>query len=253
MLALTHRPSPEMAECQLTFVEREPIDFVLACRQHEAYCRVLSECGAEVRVLDVNASLPDCAFIEDAAVALDEAVIVGRMGAEARRPETAGIERELARLFPIHRIEPPATLEGGDVLRVGRMLLVGLSSRTNAAGVASLTELAGRYGYAVRPVPVRGCLHLKTACTALCDGRLLVNRDWLDGDALSGFDLVDVPIGEPWGANIACVGGSVCAAAASPRTADLIGRLGCDVRTVDLSEFAKAEGGVTCLSLLLCS
>ena len=251
MLALTHRPSPRMTECQLTFVERGAIDFALACRQHEEYCRVLRECGAEVRLLDVNLDLADCAFIEDAAVVLDEAAIIGRMGTEARRPETEGIARELAVLRPIHRVDAPAILEGGDVLRVGRTLLVGRSSRTNAAGVSALSEFAGRYGYEVRPVPVHGCLHLKTACTALPDGRLLVNRDWLDCDGLEGFDLLDVPADEPWGANIACVGATVCAAAASPQTADLARRLGFDVRTIDLAEFAKAEGGVTCLSILL--
>lgn len=250
-----------MTECQLTFVERGAIDFALACRQHEEYCRVLRECGAEVRLLDVNLDLPDCAFIEDAAVVLDEAAIIGRMGTEARRPETAGIESELAALVPVHRIEAPATLEGGDVLRIGHTLLVGRSSRTNAAGVSALSEFAGRYGYEVRPVPVHGCLHLKTACTALPDGRLLVNRDWLDCDGLEGFDLLDVPADEPWGANIACLGSAdlnphypgavVCAAAGSPRTAELICGLGFEVRTVDLSEFAKAEGGVTCLSIVL--
>lgn len=251
MLALTHRPSPRMPECQLTFIDRAPIDFALACKQHDAYCDLLRWCGAQVQVLDVNSDHPDCVFIEDAAVALDEIVILGRMGTEARRPETDGIARELARLRPICRIEPPATLEGGDVLRAGRALLVGQSSRTNAAGIDALRRICGDYGYQVIPVAVHGCLHLKTACCALPGGRLLVNPAWINTTALADFELLTVPKEEPWGANIFCLGTTVCAAASSPHTNALIDELGFEVRTVDLSEFAKAEGGVTCLSILL--
>src|SRR5262249_43075317 len=139
---------------------------------------------------------------------------------------------------------------GGDVLRVGRTLLVGLSSRTNAAGVSALEAVVRRYGYAVTAVPVRGGVHLKTACTALDDGRLLVNPDWFDVGGLRGFEMVGVPEEEPWAANVARVGASLCMSAAYPRTAERIRGLGFDVRTIDLSEFAKAEGAVTCLSLL---
>ena len=250
MLALTHVPSPNMAACLLTFVRRAPIDHGRAVRQHEAYCRTLRECGADVRTLDVNRELPDCAFIEDAAVVLDEVAVLTFPGSPERRLELPGIEPELRRYRKVCRIEPPATLEGGDVLRVGRILLVGVSSRTNPAGVSALHEIARRHGYTVRPVPVRGCLHLKTACTALDDGRLLVNPSWVDASALTGFELVGVPEEEPWGANVLRVGSRICLAAAHARTAELIGGLGFDVRSVDVSEFAKAEGGITCLSLL---
>lgn len=250
MLAITHAPSPAMSECLLTFVGRSTIDHARAQEQHEACCQVLRECGLEVRTLDVNRELPDCAFIEDLAVVLDEVAVVTRPGAAARRLETPGIEPALREYRPIVRVDSPATLEGGDVLRVGRTLLVGLSSRTNAAGVAALAAVARRFGYDVRTVPVHGCLHLKTACTALPDRRLLVNRAWVDVEALHGFDLVDVPSCEPWGANVACVGDRVIAAAAHSAMVDLIGGLGFDVRSVELDEFAKAEAGVTCLSLI---
>jgi len=239
-----------MGQCQLTYLARAPIDYARALRQHEDYCRVLRACGAEVRTLDVNRELPDCAFIEDAAVVLDEVAVLASMGTPSRRPELAGIESELRHYREVRRVETPATLEGGDVLRVGRTLLVGLSSRTNPAGASALEEVVRPHGYGVVRVPVRGCLHLKTACTALDDARLLVNPAWLDVTALSGYEWIPVPEDEPWAANTARVGGSVCVAAVYPRTADLIGGLGFDVRTIDLSEFAKAEGGVTCLSLL---
>jgi dimethylargininase len=251
MLALTHFPSPRMADCLLTFVERSPIDCNRALRQHTEYCDVLRACGAEVRTLAVNRALPDCSFIEDTAVVLDEVAVLTRPGAAARRDETAGIERELRKYRPIERIAAPATLEGGDVLRVGRTLLVGLSSRTSLAGAMALDEVVCRYGYHVRTIPVHGCLHLKTACTALPDHRLLVNPAWFDVNALSGFELVNVPAAEPWGANIACLGNRVLAAAEHLQTIDLIRRLGFEVHTVAIDEFAKAEGGVTCLSILM--
>lgn len=250
MLAITHLPSPNMEQGQRTYVARASIDYGRAVQQHEEYCRMLRRCGAAVRTLDVNRELPDCVFVEDAAIVLDEVAVLASMGTEARRAEPAGIEPELRKYREVHRVEAPATLEGGDVLRVGRTLLVGLSSRTNRAGVRALEEAVRGYGYRVAPVPVRGCLHLKTACTALDEKRLLVNPAWLDVQALRGFDLVRVPEAEPWAANGAPIGPSVCVAAEHVRTADRIRGLGFDVQTIDLSEFAKAEGGVTCLSIL---
>ena len=250
MLALTHVPSPRMELCQRTYVAHVPIEPDLVVRQHEEYCRVLRQCGAEVRILEINRELPDCAFIEDTAIVLDEVAVLASMGTPSRHAETAGIEPELRKYRDVERVEPPATIEGGDVLRIGRTLLVGLSSRTNRAGISALEGIVGRYGYQIVPVPVRRCLHLKTACTALDEKRLLVNPAWLDAPALRGFELLHVAEEEPWGANVALVGSSVCIAADQVRTADRIRKLGFDVRTIDLSEFAKAEGGVTCLSLL---
>jgi dimethylargininase len=237
--------------CQLTYAARVPIDHAQALRQHAAYCQALREDGAEVRMLDVNRDLPDCVFIEDTAVVLDEVAILTSMGTASRRAEVTGIEPELRKYRAVERIEAPATLEGGDVLCVGRTLLVGLSSRTNRAGVQALEAIVRRHGYTVVPVPVQGCLHFKTACTALDDQCLLVNPAWFDARPLRGFELIAVPEEEPWAANVARVGGRVWMAARHVRTADRVRGLGYPVRTLDLSEFAKAEGGVTCLSLLL--
>ena len=166
-----------------------------------------------LRRLDVNGQLPDCAFIEDTAVVLDEVAVLASMGTQSRRTEPAAIELELRRYRSIDRIHPPATLEGGDVLRVGRTLLVGLSSRTNQAGVTALAAIVDRYGYRVTAVPVRRCLHLKTACCALDENTLLVNPAWLDVSALRGFQLTHVPEQEPWAANVICIKGRVCLAA----------------------------------------
>jgi dimethylargininase len=239
-----------MQACERTFVPVLPVDFDLAVQQHAAYCQALADCGAKVRTLAVNAALPDCSFIEDTAVVTGEVAILCSMGTSSRQAEPAGIEPVLREYRLVEQILQPATLEGGDVLRIGRRLLVGHSSRTNAAGIASLRTIAGRFGYRVTSIPVRGSLHLKTACTALPDGRLLVNPAWLDVALLADFDLIHVPAAEPWGANICLAGGAVLLPAAHAQTAGIVSRLGFAVQPVEISEFSKAEGGVTCLSLI---
>jgi dimethylargininase len=251
MLALTHCPSPRMADCQRTFVGTAAIDCALAAQQHAAFCRALADCGLAVRVLDVNLGEPDGVFVEDTAVVLDEVAILSSMGAESRRAEPGRIEPVLAEYRPIERIEWPATLEGGDVLRIGRTLLVGRSPRTNAAGIEALREIAEGFGYRVEAITVRGCLHLKTACTALPDGRLLVNPAWIDPASLAGHDFLHIPPAEPWAANTLPIGHRVLLPAEHPQTADLLHRLGFEPHPVPLSEFAKAEGGVTCLSIVM--
>jgi dimethylargininase len=250
IVAITHVPSPHMERCERSYVAPVPVDYGRALRQHDRYCDVLRQCGAEVRTLDVNQPLPDCAFVEDTAIVLEEVAILASMGTESRRGEPAGIAPELRRYREVCPVELPATLEGGDVLPVGRTLLVGLSSRSNQAGVAALEALVRRFGYQVLSVPVRGCLHLKTACTALPDDVLLVNPDWVDVQALRGFSWIRVPDEEPWAANTARIGTSVCLSADHPQTARTLAAMGLAVRSIDVSEFAKAEGGVTCLSLV---
>ena len=250
MIALTHQPSPNMQACERTFVPHLPIDFSLVVQQHAAYCQALAGCGALVRTLHLNSALPDCTFIEDTAVVLDEVAILCSMGTPSRQAEPAGIEPVLREYRPVEWILPPAKLEGGDVLRVGRRLLVGHSSRTNATGIAALATIAERYGYHVNSIPVHGSLHLKTACTALPDGRLLVNSAWLDITPLADFDLIPILAAEPWGANICLAGGAVLLPAAHTQTAEIVSRLGFAVQPVEISEFSKAEGGVTCLSLI---
>jgi dimethylargininase len=251
MLALTHLPSPNMAECVRSHSDVSPVDDAVARRQHAGYERMLERCGASVRTLSVNLDMPDCVFIEDTAIVLDEVAILCSMGHRSRREEPAGIRPELQRYREVREISLPATIDGGDVLRVGRRLIVGVSTRTSAAAIEALMGIVQHYGYEVDPVRVTGCLHLKSACTALPDGRLLANLDWLDRTALDRYGVLNAPLEEPDAANVALVRGTVCAAAGHPRTADLIRRSGFRVETTELSEFAKADGCVTCLSLLL--
>jgi dimethylargininase len=250
MLALTHVPSPRLQHGLRTHVERASVDFERARQEHTAYCDLLRRCGVAVRELNVNGELPDAVFIEDTAVVLDEVAILASMGNEDRRAELAGIEPLLRQYRNVRRVELPATLEGGDVLRVGRTLLVGLSSRTNAAGIEMLADIVLPHGYGVSALPVRDCLHLKTACTALPDGSLIVNPAWLDTQAVRDFKCLNVPPDEPWAANTLTVGEKVCIVAGNTKTAELLRGHGFAVETAELSEFAKAEGGITCLSLL---
>src|SRR5688500_102303 len=233
-IALTNAPSPLIEQCELTHLERTTIDYAVAVKQHEGYQAMLRSCGAEVDALRVNVDHPDSVFIEDTAVVLDEIAVLCSMGAASRRGEPEGIEPALRKYRPVERINVPATIDGGDVVRVGRTLLVGESSRTNAQGAAALARIVERHGYRVVTVPVTGCLHFKSACTVLPDGRLLVNPEWIDMRPLGGFETVAVPPDEPTAADVAFVGDIVCMAAEHPRTAALVESLGFAVRTTPL-------------------
>lgn len=247
--ALIHVPSPRMNDCIRTHAAHAEIDLARAVEQHEAYRRALEQAGAEVRALDGNQEHPDAVFIEDTAIVLDEIAVITSMGAESRREEPRAVEAALTPMRRLARIDRPATIEGGDVVRVGKTILVGRTRRTNEAGLAALRAIVAPWGYDVVPVEVRDCLHLKTACTALPDGALLANRAWVPD--LRGFEIVDVAEGEPHAANVVAVEGCAITSSSYPRTADIVSRHARAVFAVDLSEFAKGDGCATCLSLLV--
>jgi dimethylargininase len=250
LIALTRCVSPTLADCELQELSREPIDIARAVEQHRCYERCLSELGARVLSLPADSRLPDAVFVEDPAVVLDEIAVMTRMGAESRRGEGQSIAEALARYRTLHWIQAPATLEGGDVMRVGKTLYVGLSRRTNSEGIRQLGDLLHLLGYEVIPVRVHGCLHLKSACCYLGDTTVLANREWIDPSVLSGFRIIDVPAEEPRSANVLRVGDTLVLPTAFPETRQRLRDAGFEVHTVDVSEFAKAEGGVTCTSLL---
>jgi dimethylargininase len=189
-------------------------------------------------------------FVEDPLIVVDEIAIVTRMGTPSRRPEGESLEKTIAAWRPVRRMREPATLEGGDVMRVGRDLFVGISSRTNADGAKELARELTPFGYSIRPVEVRGCLHLKSACCSLGDGKILANREWFDVAALSGYEIVDVASDEPGAANILRIGGSVVMPECYPGTAELLCGRGLAIRAVDISELMKAEAAVTCSSVI---
>ena len=250
MIAITREPSPQMSACELTFVHRAPIDFGLARQQHAAYCDCLQTLGVEVTRLPTDELLPDCCFVEDMAIVFDEVALVGRPHL-SRLAEQPRIAEELAKHRPLKSFSPAAKIEGGDVLVIGDTVLVGRSSRTNLVGIHQLEQFVKPMGLAVRAVDVTGCLHLKTACTAIDEQTLLINPNWIAADSLSGFQLIEVPAAEPFAANTVPIAGSLLAARSAPDTASLLRSRGRDVITLDISEFQKAEAGLSCLSLLV--
>lgn len=246
--ALTRLPSPALPRCELTHIAREAIDMARAEAQHAAYRAALAAAGAEVMVLPALADYPDSCFVEDTAVILPELVIRTRPGAASRQGEVAEIAPHLPGDRPQVTIAAPGTLDGGDVLVVGKDIFIGLTARSNSAAVGQVGEAAARFGYRTTAVPLAGALHLKTAASALADDLVLVNTDWLDPAIFGRRHLASAP-GEPFAANSLTIGDTVFHAAGAA-TADRLAAAGCRVVRLDIGEFAKAEAGLTCLSLV---
>ncbi len=249
-VALTREVSPGIGRCELTHLPRRPIDPARAARQHRAYQDLLAELGCRVVTLPADPDLPDSVFVEDVACVVDEVAVVLRPGAPSRRPEAAAVADALAPFRTLVRIAAPGTVDGGDILRLGKTVYIGRSGRSDAAGIAALQAALGPHGYEVRGVPVRGCLHLKSAVTEVAPGLLLGNRAWVDPDTFDGAAWLDVDPAEPYAANALRLGGSVIYPSSHPRTAERIAGRGVSVRTVDVSELEKAEGAVTCCSIV---
>lgn len=248
--ALTRGVSPSIGDCKLTFMDREEVDVAAAARQHEAYERCLQRMGVRVIPLPLLREAPDAVFIQDTAVVVDEVAVMATMGAACRSGEVESVVAALSSHRPLRYLSPPATLEGGDVVRVGRTLYVGDSGRTNREGIKQLSEILEPYDYQVRPVEVKGCLHLSTGCSYLGRDLLLVNSAWVDTSAFQYFKLLEVPETEPWAANTITVGDVVLVASIFERTRALIEAHGFQVITTDISELQKAEGALTCMSLM---
>ena len=250
-MALTREISPAFQSCQLTHLPRVPIDLDRAREQHAAYEWALVEEGCTVRRLDSGPDMPDAVFVEDIAVVLDEGAVICRPGAEPRRAETPGVVQALVRHGrPLQQIQPPGTLDGGDVLVVGRDVFVGASARTNRAAIDQLSGMLAAVNYTVRAVPVRGCLHLKSAVSAVASDTLLINRQWVPAEAFRGLSLIEVDPEEPHAANALAIGDAVIYPASFPRTRARLERRGLRLRPVEVDELQKAEGAVTCCSLL---
>jgi len=250
LIAITRAVSPTMNDCQLAFVERQPIDIAKAIAQHDEYEACLRSLGIAVVSLPALPDMPDAVFVEDPAIVLDEVAIMTRMGAESRRGESASLGEAVARFRPLRWIAEPGTLEGGDVVTMGCTLFVGRSARSNQEGLTQLTCELAPFGYAVRALEMQGCLHLKSACTYLGRGTLLANRDWVDLRAVEDTRVIDVAPGEPAAADVLAIGETIVIPASFPETARLLEREGWRVQPIDVSELQKAEAGVTCMSLI---
>jgi dimethylargininase len=250
MKAITRGLSASINDCELTHLDRTPIDVARAREQHRAYESCLASLGCDIRQIPADDRYPDAVFIEDTAIVLDELAIVTRPGAESRRGELEAVSAALHEYRTIARIESPATIDGGDVLQLDRVLYVGRTPRTNSRGRSMLAEIVEPFGYRVVPVAVDGCLHLKSAITRAGSDVLLMNRDWLPDSPFGDWRIIDIDPSEPAAANALRIGASVIFPEEFVRTRRRLEAAGIDVRPVPASELAKAEGGVTCCSLV---
>jgi dimethylargininase len=250
LVALTREVSPAIARCELTHLQRVPIDYGTARSQHEQYLAALRSLGIEVRSLPADPNLPDSVFVEDTAIVLDECAVITLPGADSRKPETESIAIALAPHRALLHIRPPATLDGGDVLLLERTLHVGLSSRSNLEGVAQLRALLAPHGYTVRAAHVTGCLHLKSAITQIAADTLLINSAMAEAADFPGWNFIEVDPAEPFAGNALLIAGSLVYPSGYPRTRARLEAAGISQLLVPADELAKAEGGVTCCSLI---
>jgi len=250
LTAITREVSSSLPDCELSFIARQAIDLAKARAQHRAYEKLLRKLGARVICLPEEPELPDSMFVEDPAIILDELAVICSLGLESRRKEAPSLAAALEKYRKLACVNLPGLLEGGDVLRVGKRIFVGLTRRTNAEGIRQLAVIVSQFGYDITAVPVSGCLHLKSAVTYLGRNTLLANRTWSHWSRLDGFDWIDVDPAEPHAGNALVIGDTVVFPASFPRTRQRIEAEGFDVASIDISELQKAESGLTCSSLL---
>lgn len=250
LTAITRAVSPAIAQCELSFIPRQPIDLVKARAQHHAYEKLLADLGARVLSLPEEPELPDSMFVEDPALVLDELAVIFPLGTETRRREAPTIAAALKPHRKLEYVHLPGMVEGGDILRLGRKLFVGLTARSDAEGIGQLACIVALYGYDVVGVATPGCLHLKSAVTALDERTLLANRAWFDWSLFPGYDWVDVDPAEPHAGNALALSGKIIFPASFPRTRARIEARGFSVAPLDIAELQKAESGLTCSSLI---
>lgn len=250
-IAITRAISESITNCELTHLERAPIDLQIARAQHQQYKSALKAIGCKVISLPELPQFPDSVFVEDTAVILDEVAIITNPGAVSRQPEIDSIVEVLQQYRKLIRIESPATVDGGDVLVVGKKIYVGLSSRSNNEAVEQMQSSLKDFGYKVIGVEIMGCLHLKSAVTAISAEMLLINPNWVDKNLFAEMKFIEVDENEPSAANGLLIGDAVIYPTAFPKTQRKLEENGIKLILVDADELAKAEGAVTCCSLIL--
>jgi dimethylargininase len=249
--AIVRPVSPSIVDCALTYLDRQPIDPALAARQHDAYVATLRDLGAEIIELPAAPELPDAVFVEDTAVVVNELGVITAPRLDSRRQEVQSTAAVLTEYRPLKQISGEGTVEGGDVLRIGRTLYVGLSRRSNQEGIDQLADFLRPYEYDVRATPFDGALHLKTACTYIGNRTLLANPRWIDTSLFDDVEVVEVAPGEEEAGNALLLHDTVVMPSNFPRTRAALEERGFRVVPVDVSELQKAEAGVTCCSILL--
>jgi len=249
-VAVTRELTAAIGNCELTFLHRSAIDFAHAQQQHRDYQSALSSLGCEVVVVPAPPGLADSVFIEDTALVLDDIAVMLRPGVASRQPEVAGVAEVLQQYKPLKAIEPPGTIDGGDLLRVGNRIFAGLSTRSNQSGIQQLRDIVSDFGMTVETVETTKCLHLKSAVSEVAPGTLLINTDWISSLAFKDFEMIPVDKEETHAANALRIGKNLIYPSSFPRTMNALVNRGIDVLPVDLTELQKAEGAVTCCSLI---
>jgi dimethylargininase len=250
LTAITRAVSRSIVHCELTHLERVPIDLENARLQHLAYEQTLRSLGVDLISLPEEPDLPDSVFVEDCAIVMDECAVLTRPGADSRKPEVESIASTLTPYRTLRRIQSPGTLDGGDVLTVGRQIFIGITARSNRSAIDQMQTFVSAYGYTVRGVPVNGCLHLKSAVTQAAENTLLINPAWVRKSDFPGFNFIDIDPGELSAANILLVGDKSIYQPIYPKTLSRLQAVGIQPLLVDASELGKAEGALTCCSLI---
>ena len=250
MIAITRAVSRSIINCELTHLERMPIDVQRARVQHAEYEAALKHLGLAVLSLPEEPTLADSVFVEDPALVLDECAIILRPGADSRKPETESIAKALAPYRKLFTIQAPARVDGGDILRVGKQIYIGLSSRSDANAIEQIQDFLLPYGYEVHAVIVTGCLHLKSAVTQVSKDTLLINPQWVDKKNFFGMKFIEIDPSESYAANALLIGDTILYPKAFPKTRKKLADAGIKIVDVNADELAKAEGALTCCSLI---
>lgn len=248
--AITRKVSPAISQCELTHISRTPIDYTLVVEQHRQYENALQSLGVQVHTLPAEIDLPDSVFVEDTALVLDECAIITRPGADSRKREIISIEKSLAPYRKIFHIKEPGTIDGGDILQVGKNIYVGLSTRSNQHAIDQLQDLLKPFGYVVRGVSIIGCLHLKSAVTQVKNDTLLINPQWVNKNSFHDMKFIEVAHTEPSAANAVLIGNSIIYYTNYTDTQKRLADAGIQMVLVDADELTKAEGALTCCSLI---
>ena len=248
--AIIRSISPKMANCELTHLERQPIDIQLAISQHKVYEDTLRQLGYQIIQAEAAPHLPDSVFVEDCVVVLDELAILTHPGAESRREEVEGLVAALKPFRELHYIQPSSIIDGGDVLVIGKQIWIGLSNRSDESGVEQFRNITAPYNYSVEGVRVTGCLHLKSAVTQVAEKTVLINPNWIDASLFKNFNIIKTHPDEPHAANALLLNQAVIFPKAYPLTAQKIIDAGIKIIQLDNSEVIKAEGALTCCSVI---
>lgn len=250
LLAITRAVSPSINRCEITHISRTTIDYKRADEQHRQYEDALRSLGVQVITLPFESELPDSVFVEDTALVLDECAVITRSSKNSRKPEIITIEKALAPYRTLFHIKEPGTLDGGDILCVGKNIYVGISTRSNQHAIEQLYEFLHPFGYVVKGVSVSGCLHLKSAVTQVKDDTLLLNPEWVNKEDFPDMKFIEVALSEPFATNAVLINDSIIYSTSYTETQKRLTDAGIEMVLVDSDELAKAEGALTCCSLI---